>query len=174
MGGESGALGPQLFSRWPAMPISGAEETHMAQDRTPDRDPERIVLPSGKRVEVVRPADAATPSSGSNGPVKRGRAAVRTQEPHRCPGCDCSLVYPIAWAAAPSECWSVDLRCPNCERKATVLLAQDVADRFDEELERGAETMMTDLKRLTLANMADHVDRFVAALGAGAIHPMDF
>lgn len=174
MGGESGALGPQLFSRWPAMPISGAKETHMAQERTPDRDPERIVLPSGKRVEVVRPADAATPSSGSNGPVKRGRAAVRTQEPHRCPGCDCSLVYPIAWAAAPSECWSVDLRCPNCERKATVLLAQDVADRFDEELERGAETMMTDLKRLTLANMADHVDRFVAALGAGAIHPMDF
>ena len=146
----------------------------MAQERSPDRDPERILLPSGKMIEVVRPADAAAPSSGTNGPVARGRAAVRAEEPHLCPACDCALVYPVAWMAAPPERWSVDLRCPNCERKETVVLAQDVADRFDEELERGAETMMADLERLALANMADHVDRFVAALGAGAIHPMDF
>ncbi len=147
----------------------------MAQDRKPDPNPDRIVLPSGKTIEVVRPAEAAAPSSGSDGPGARGRAAaVRAQEPHLCPNCDCSLVYPVAWVAAPAERWSVDLRCPNCERKGTVLLAQDVADRFDEELERGEETMKTDLKRLARANMADQVDRFVAALVAGAIHPMDF
>ena len=146
----------------------------MAQEQGPDRDPERIVLPSGKKIEVVRPPEVATPSSGSNGPVGRGRAVVSAREPHQCPGCGCALVYPVAWMAAPSGRWSVDLRCPNCERKETVVLAQDVADRFDEELERGAETMTTDLERLTLANMADHVDRFVAALEAGAIHPMDF
>jgi hypothetical protein len=142
----------------------------MAQERSPDRDPQRIVLPSGKRVDVVRPADAAAAS----GSAARGRAAVAAGEPHLCPDCGCSLVYPIAWVAAPSERWSVDLRCPNCQRKGTVLLAQDVADRFDEELERGEEAMMTDLERLALVNMADDVDRFVAALGAGAIHPMDF
>ncbi len=134
----------------------------------------RVVLPSGKTIEVVHAAEPATARSGSSEPVAQGSAAVRAEEPHLCPDCDCSLVYPIAWVAAPSERWSVDLRCPNCERKGTVLLAQDVADRLDQELERGEETMMTDLKRLTLANMADHVDRFVAALGAGAIHPMDF
>ncbi len=143
----------------------------MAQDQSPDRDPERIVLPSGKMIEVVRPAEAAAPSSGSNGPVAGGRAVAR---PHLCPVCDCALVYPVAWMAAPSELWSVDLRCPNCESKETVVLAQEAADRFDEELELGAETMMTDLERLSLANMADHVDRFVAALEAGAIDPMDF
>jgi hypothetical protein len=156
------------------MPISGAKDTRMAQERNPDRDPERIVLPSGKTIEVVRLAEAAAPSSGSDGTVVRGRVAVRAEDPHLCPACDCSLVYPVAWLAAPPERWSVDLRCPNCERRETVVLGQDVADRFDEELEHGAETLMTDLKRLTSANMADHVDRFVAALGAGAIHPMDF
>ncbi len=146
----------------------------MARKRNSDRYPERIVLPSGKTIEVVRPAEAAAPSSGSDGPVVRGRAAVRAEDPHLCPDCDCSLVYPVAWMAVPPERWSVDVRCPNCERREIVVLDQDVADRFDEELERGAETLMSDLKRLTLANMADHVDRFVAALGAGAIHPMDF
>ncbi len=146
----------------------------MARERSPDRDPERIVLPSGKTIEVIRPAEVATPSSGSNRPLARDDATDRAEAPHLCPECDCSLVYPIAWAAAPSGRWSVELRCPNCERKRTVLLAQDVADRFDEQLERAEETMMTDLERLALANMADHVDRFVAALGAGAIQPMDF
>ncbi len=146
----------------------------MAQEQSPDRHPERIVLPSGKTIEVIRTAEAATPTAGSTRPGARGRAAVRAQEPHHCPDCDCSLVYPIAWVAASSERWSVDVRCPNCERKGTVLLAQDIADRFDEELERGEETMRTDLERLTRANMADHVDRFVEALDADAIHPMDF
>lgn len=146
----------------------------MPQERNPDRDPERIVLPSGKTIEVMRIAEAAAPSCGSDGSVARGRAAVRAEDPQLCPHCDCSLVYPVAWVAAPPERWSVDLRCPNCERRETVVLDQNAADRFDEELELGAKTLMTDLNRLTLANMADHVDRFVAALGAGAIHPMDF
>ncbi|MBA3420430.1 MAG: hypothetical protein H0U12_00780 [Thermoleophilaceae bacterium] len=146
----------------------------MAQERSPDRDPERIVLPSGKTIEVVRLPDMAAPSSRSEGPTARDRTAVCAEDAHLCPACDCSLVYPLAWMAVPPERWSVDLRCPNCERRETVVFDQDVADRFDEELESGAETLMTDLKRLTLANMADHVDRFVAALGAGAIHPMDF
>ena len=146
----------------------------MAQDRDPNRDPERIVLPSGKPMELLRPTEAAAADSGSKGPVARGRPAVRSEEPHTCPECGCSLVYPTAWVAAPSGRWSVDLRCSNCEFKGTAELAQDVADRFDEELERAEEAMMTDLERLTWANMADHVDRFVAALDAEAIHPMDF
>lgn len=146
----------------------------MAQQRDPDRDPERIVLPSGKPIEVVRRAEVVTPNSGPNGPSARGRAAVRAEEPHVCPECNCSLVYPVAWGAAPSGRWSVDLRCPNCELEGTAHLDQDVADRFDEELERAEEAMTTDLERLARANMADHVDRFVAALDAGAIYPMDF
>jgi len=146
----------------------------MAQERNPDRDPKRVVLPSGKRIEVVRPAEAGAPSGGQYGPVAKGGARLRAEDPQICPHCDCSLVYPVAWEVAPPERWLVDLRCPNCERKDILVLDQRVADRFDEQLERGAETLMTDLKRLALANMADHVDRFVAALAAGAIQPMDF
>ena len=45
---------------------------------------------------------------------------------------------------------------------------------FDEELDRGMEELAADLGRLARANMADDVDRFVAALNADAIQPMDF
>ena len=47
-------------------------------------------------------------------------------------------------------------------------------DRFDDELDRGTEALMRDLKRLTQANMEDEIDRFVLALGSDAILPEDF
>jgi hypothetical protein len=47
-------------------------------------------------------------------------------------------------------------------------------DRFDEELDRGTELLMRDLKRLTRANMEDEIERFVCALESDAIWPMDF
>ncbi len=49
-----------------------------------------------------------------------------------------------------------------------------MAESFDEELERGAETLMSDLARLTEANMRAHLARFAAALRADAILPTDF
>jgi hypothetical protein len=48
------------------------------------------------------------------------------------------------------------------------------ADRIDEELEQGAETLLRDLKRLSEANMLDDLERLVAALSADALLPMDF
>jgi hypothetical protein len=56
----------------------------------------------------------------------------------------------------------------------TVTLDLAGANRFDEELEHGAETLVSDLKRLSEVNMLDDLERLVAALGADAILPMDF
>ncbi len=41
-------------------------------------------------------------------------------------------------------------------------------------LERGTDLLVRDLKRLTRANMAEEIDRFVQALDADGIQPMDF
>jgi hypothetical protein len=49
-----------------------------------------------------------------------------------------------------------------------------VTEEFLNELNRGHEELETELALLTQANMADYVDRFVTALAADAIHPMDF
>ena len=162
----------------------------MESDHPRDQTVRRIVLPSGKTIEVLRLADQepAGEESGTTLEPSPGPAVPRTEPaedfagadapsvaaPHLCPACGSSLVYPVAWDAAGTERWSVELRCPNCELTESVLLDLDVAESFDEELERGAETLISDLARLTEANMREHVERFIAALHADAIQPVDF
>ena len=126
----------------------------------------RVVLPSGRAIEVVyfenQPAHAPTPSTH------------RTADLHVCPDCDKHLVYPIEWEEASPTHWEVQLRCPNCEWSIVGLFDQDTVDRFDEELDRGTELLVRDLKRLTRANMEEEVERFTSALTSDAIWPMDF
>jgi hypothetical protein len=154
----------------------------MQTDDDRDQTVRRIVLPSGKTIEVLRVLDGedqpavapVEPPAEAAEPPKFGAAPVETGEPHLCPDCASSLVYPVAWTAAGDESWRVELRCPNCERTESALLDLEVAERFDEELERGAEVLMTDLTRLSEANMLDDVERFATALRADAILPTDF
>ena len=160
----------------------------MESDHPRDQIVRRIVLPSGKTIEVLRlaehdgreePGTTLEPEPGPMGPASDENEAasagvVSTPHPHLCPACDSELVYPVAWTAAGAERWSVELRCPNCERTESAVLDLDVAESFDEELERGAETLVSDLARLTEANMREHVERFASALHADAILPTDF
>jgi hypothetical protein len=132
----------------------------------------RVVLPSGKTIEVVyfdsnqaRMAEQAVPAEGAT--------RVR-HELHICRECDSDLVYPTEWEEAGSEYWRVALRCPNCEWTASGVFPQDLVDLFDERLDHGTEQVVGDLRRLMQANMSEEIDRFVAALHAGALLPEDF
>ena len=132
----------------------------------------RIQLPSGKTIEVVF---FQTPAEE---PVTKVAAAVKAAEAlrqlHVCPECEGELVFPVEWEEAGRHAWSVTLRCPACERMETGVFPQPVVDAFDEELDRGTEELIDDLEQLTKANMAEEIDRFMSALDADAIHPMDF
>src|SRR4051812_39357733 len=124
----------------------------------------KVVLPSGRSIEVVYfDPEPATPLR-----------AEPARELHICPACHAHLVFPVEWDEHDSVHWEVSLRCPNCEWHSTDLYSQDVVDRFDEELDRGTEALVRDLKRLTRANMEDEIDRFVEALAADALLPEDF
>jgi hypothetical protein len=96
------------------------------------------------------------------------------QDLHICPDCRSDLVYPIDWAPAEDRRWSVDLRCPECEWHGTGVYDQSVVDRFDEELDRGTESLVEDLRLLAQANMEDEIESFAAALTADLILPEDF
>ena len=124
----------------------------------------RVVLPSGRAIEVVYFDDHG--------------ATAQTAEPaedlHICGTCDSELVYPVDWDEAGETHWEVTLRCPNCEWSGTGVFEQDVVERFDEELDRGTEALVRDLKRLMQANMEDEIERFVSALQADHIVPEDF
>ena len=131
----------------------------------------RVTLPSGKTIEVVYFADEGflpEPEAPAHPP------AEEQQDLHVCVGCASGLVYPVQWQEAGPENWSVLLHCPNCDVFREGVFTQDNVELFDEELDRGADALARDYKRVMRANMADEIDRFVGALNAGAILPEDF
>jgi hypothetical protein len=132
----------------------------------------RVVLPSGKTIEVVYFEDQLAPGAGPR-PGRNGEVAEPV-ELHMCGRCDSSLVYPVEWAEAGATHWEVALRCPNCEWSGTGVYEQELVERFDEELDRGTEAVVRDLKRLMQANMEDEIDRFVEALEQDFVLPEDF
>ena len=46
--------------------------------------------------------------------------------------------------------------------------------RYDEELDRGGQELIEDLRSLTRANMEEEADRFATALASDTILPEDF
>jgi hypothetical protein len=118
----------------------------------------RIVLPSGRSIEVVRWGD---PNHATRGL-------------HVCPECSSELVQPVDWSEAPDERWHLALNCPNCDWYIEGLYTQDQVRKLEDRLDEGLADMLRDLQRLTQANMADQIDRFVIALNADQILPEDF
>ncbi len=131
----------------------------------------RVVLPSGKTIEVVyfRQDPEAEQAQRTEHPP-----AEPHQDLHVCLDCDSKLVYPVEWEEAGPTHWEVTLRCPNCEFSGTGVYEQDVVERFDEELDRGTEALVRDLKRLMQANMEDEIERFINALEGDHVLPEDF
>ena len=139
----------------------------------------RVVLPSGKTIEVVyfKETDRRFRASSSRrrGPAgPRASAAEAHQDLHVCLECSSELVYPVQWEESGPENWSVLLHCPNCDIYREGIFTQDTVETFDEELDRGADALARDYKRLMRANMAEEIERFVGALTADAILPEDF
>jgi hypothetical protein len=127
----------------------------------------RVVLPSGKTIEVVYFEDLAVPTEAIT-------AQPAPVDLHVCEHCASDLVFPVEWEEAGPDHWEVELRCPNCESYSSGVYSQEAVERFDEQLDDGTESLVGDLKRLVHANMEDEIERFVGALQAGLIVPDDF
>jgi hypothetical protein len=112
------------------------------------------------------------------GVPKRTKAKPRTKRSrdgmHACPECSSLLVQPIDWHEQGDGYWNVELRCPECEWWGRESYAQDEVDRYDEELDRGGQELIEDLRTLTRANMEEEADRFATALATDSILPEDF
>jgi hypothetical protein len=112
------------------------------------------------------------------GDSKRTKTAPETTRStegmHVCPSCSSALVQPVNWFEQGEGNWHVDLRCPECESWGRGSFPQAEVDRFDEELDRGGEALIEDLRALTRSNMEDEADRFAAALATDTILPEDF
>ena len=132
----------------------------MSQHREHQHSTRRIVLPSGKTIEVIR--------------VDGGSALSAGPGLHVCPACDSRLVQPVEWGSVERQCWELTLHCPNCDWRTRGIYGHGQVAELEERLDDGVAEILRDLKQLTDANMADEVDRFVEALEADLILPEDF
>ncbi len=138
------------------------------------------VAPSEAPTELP-PTPASTPAAAVGAPAAAATPAVQLPQPprpgedlHVCRRCYSELVYPVDWAEAGPVHWEVSLRCPECWGEETGVFPQSVVERFDIELDRGAEILLRDLQHLAHANMADYIERFTKALRGDHLLPADF
>jgi hypothetical protein len=120
----------------------------------------RILLPSGRSIEVVRFEDL------SDVPERPGL--------HVCQSCSSDLVQPNDWVPAADDGWEMTLHCPNCGWSTHGVYDDAEVTQLEEQLEEGVDAILRDLQRLASANMADEVERFARALAADVILPEDF
>ena len=132
----------------------------------------RLRLPSGKQIEVVVFGSSGRDSASPAEPLTTTPAPERRL--HLCRACGSSLVHPIDWEEVEADTWRLELRCPNCEWVGGGVYDRRVVELLDEELERGMETIVRDLRHLTHANMEEHIERFIHALHEDLIVPFDF
>jgi hypothetical protein len=152
-----GRTDSSLVSPTPPQPATATPKPAM-NDNTDKHSIRRILLPSGRSIEVVR---------------------FYTEDPrtgglHVCPRCSSRLVQPLDWREAPQGFWELMLHCPNCDWFDEGIFDQDRVDALEERLDEGLTAMLSDLRRLTQSNMAEEIERFTAALQDDLVLPEDF
>lgn len=129
----------------------------------------RVVLPSGKTIEVVYYTDSSGRRSSGESPENGDPSGL-----HICQKCQREKVQPLEWAEVGPRHWEMTLRCPDCGHERDDLFSQTLLEEFEEELDRGTEILGKAYKRLVQSNMEGEIYRFVGALAKNHILPMDF
>ena len=101
-------------------------------------------------------------------------SACSPDELHICFHCAGELVFPLDWSEEGRRHWRIVLRCPECESRREGVFEQTAVERLEDELDRAAAALLSDLRRVTHANMSDEIEFFIRALDADLIDPSDF
>ena len=92
-----------------------------------------------------------------------------------CLFCDAQLCYPTWWRELPDEdAWEVEIRCPECEDTSYGIYSHEEVVLFDEALNFGTDSVISDLNQLTRMNMEEYASLFRVALQDDHILPEDF
>ena len=94
---------------------------------------------------------------------------------HVCPACSGAFVVPgEEFDAVGEHLCRIDLYCVDCGWEKTGLYSDAELEALDRELDRGYADMLWALEVLWIGNEEEAIERFAAALSAGAILPEDF
>jgi hypothetical protein len=91
-----------------------------------------------------------------------------------CAMCAGDFVNPVDWEPVGDTQWWMLLRCGACDTWREVTVTNDVAARFDLELDRRMDVVARALERLDRSRMATEVETMILALRHGLVDPADF
>jgi hypothetical protein len=107
------------------------------------------------------------------------RALNRSSRPseddlHVCAACGKDYVNPVEWEPVTPEAWWMRLCCGECHVWREVTVTNQVAERFDAELDRRAAVIQRALNKLDRERMTEQVETLIGALRHDLIEPGDF
>ena len=131
-----------------------------------EHDVERFIFPDGSERDMIVFERDEAESCASLAP---GRPETSV-----CPLCRSPLVHPTDWQRTGPTVWRITLRCPNCETTRTVQLSREEVEQYNRVLYEGTEMLSRQAEQLTRRHFQEETDKFVSALEADLILPMDF
>ena len=93
---------------------------------------------------------------------------------HQCPLCHDDSVVPVEAEALDHGRWDLRLRCGQCGTYRDVVVSDDVAKRYDLDLQRGMAEIAAALERHDRERMTAEAEVFIAALQHDLIDAGDF
>ena len=154
----------------------------MRHDDREIRDTElsSIVLPSGLRLDILYVDGEPFAMSEERQPAESGPAPVDTSmldaldELTLCGSCGSPLVQPTGWESHGEQAWQLELRCPECEQRATTVIEDELAEQLTLFHERARALVELSMVRLASDNAEREIERFARALEQDLILPEDF
>jgi hypothetical protein len=106
----------------------------------------------------------------------RARRTGRDPDVHleRCAMCATDFAYPVDWEPVGETHWWMRLRCGACDTWREVTVTNDVAARFDVELDRRLDLLSRAVHRVDSRQMAADVEKMILAIQHGLIDAADF
>ena len=93
---------------------------------------------------------------------------------HQCPLCHDDSVVPVEAEALDHGQWDLRLRCGQCGTYRDVVVSDEVATRYDLDLQPGMAEIAAALERQDHERMTAEAEVFIAALQHGLIDAADF
>jgi hypothetical protein len=92
----------------------------------------------------------------------------------RCAVCHGDFVNPVDWEPVGDTHWWMLLRCGACDTWRELTTTNELAERYDLELDRRADVVRRALHRLDSHRMAADVETMIQALRRGLVDAADF
>jgi transcription elongation factor Elf1 len=103
-----------------------------------------------------------------------GRRLDPVLELEHCLRCERDFVYPVEWEPVSKESWQMLLRCGNCDTWFEAGVSNEIAERFDLELDYYAHVMEREWYEIDREKMIAWVDIIINALRHDLIDAADF